>query len=74
MILGRSANLFLGVVTAGVGLVWGIAAYMGQPLPPELGGLVIAFMGTVIALIAGSDTLAVKKGIAANERLTLKGK
>ncbi len=74
MILGRSANLFLGLATAGVGLVWGVAAQMGQPLSPELAGLVIAFLGAVIAVIAGNDNLAVKKGEAASQRLALKGK
>jgi hypothetical protein len=72
MIFGRSANLYLGLVTAGVGLVWGVAAQMGTPLSPELAGLTIAFLGTVIALLAGSDTLAVKKGDAAAARLAVK--
>ena len=72
MIFGRSANLYLGLVTGGVGLVWGVAAQMGTPLSPELAGLVIAFLGTVIALLAGSDTLAVKKGDAAAARLAVK--
>ena len=74
MIAGRSANLFLGLATAAVALAWGIAAQMGTPLSPELAGLVIAFLGTVIALLASSDTLAVKKGVAASNRLAMKGK
>jgi hypothetical protein len=72
VILGRSANLFLGLATAGVGLVWGIAAQMGQPLSPELAGLVIAFLGAVIAVIAGNDNLAVQKGQAAAARIAAK--
>jgi hypothetical protein len=72
MILGRSANLFLGVITAGVGLIWGVAAQAGYPLSPELAGLVIAFLGAVIALLAANDTLAVKKGEAAATRLAAK--
>ena len=72
MILGRSANLYLGVVTAGVGLVWGVASYMGTVLPPELAGLVIAFLGAVIALLAANDNLAVVKGQAAATRLAAK--
>ena len=74
MILGRSANLFLGLATTGVALVWGVAAQMGQPLSPELAALVIGFLGACIALVAGSDSLAVKKGEAAANRLALKGK
>jgi hypothetical protein len=69
MILGRSANLFLGVITAGIGLIWGVAAQVGYPLSPELAGLVIVFLGAVIALLANSDTLAVRKGEAAATRL-----
>ena len=69
MILGRSANLFLGVITAGVGLIWGVTAQAGYPLSPELAGLVIVFLGAVIALLANSDTLAVKKGDSAAARL-----
>lgn len=72
MIFGRSANLFLGVVTAAVGFAWGVASYMGQPLPPELAAMLITLLGAVIALIAGSDTLAVKKGDAAAARLAAK--
>ena len=74
MILGRSANLFLGLATTAVALVWGIAAQMGQPLSPELAALVIAFLGAVIALVAGSDALAVKKGEAAAARMAARGK
>ena len=74
MILGRSANLFLGLATTAVALVWGIAAQMGQPLSPELAALVIAFLGAVIALVAGSDVLAVKKGEAAAARMAARGK
>lgn len=74
MILGRSANLYLGVVTAAVGLVWGVAAAVNTPFPPELAGLTITFLGTVIALLSGNDGLAVKKGEAAQARLASRGK
>ena len=72
MILGRSANLFLGLATTGVALVWGIAAQMGTPLSPELAALVVGFLGAVIALLASSDSLAVAKGDAAAARLAAK--
>lgn len=74
MILGRSANLFLGLATTAVALVWGIAAQMGQPLSPELAALVVGFLGAVIAVVAGNDGLAVRKGEAAAARMAASGK
>jgi len=74
MILGRSANLFLGLATTAVALVWGVAAQMGQPLSPELAALVVGFLGAIIAIFASSDSLAIAKGQAASDRLALKGK
>ena len=69
MIAGRSANLYLGLASAAIALVWGVAAATGTPFPPELAAVVLAFIGSVIALLAGSDTLAVRKGDAAARRL-----
>ena len=76
MILGRSANLFLGLATAAVALVWGIAAQAGTPLSAELETLLVAFLSACIVLVAGSDTMAVKKGDAAAARIAsrIKGK
>lgn len=74
MIFGRSASLYLGLATTAVALVWGVAAQMGTPLSPELAALVVGFLGAVIALLATNDTLAVKKGIAASDRLAAKGR
>ena len=72
MIAGRSANLYLGLASAAIALVWGIAAAMRTPFPPELAAVVLAFIGAVIALLAGNDTLAVRKGDAAARRLAVR--
>jgi uncharacterized protein YhhL (DUF1145 family) len=72
MILGRSANLYLGLASAAIALVWGVAAAVDTPFPPELAAVVLTFIGAVIALLAGNDTLAVRKGDAAARRLAVR--
>ena len=42
---------------------------MDTPFPPELAAVVLTFIGAVIALLMGNDTLAVRKGDAAARRL-----
>lgn len=55
MLLGRPVNLWLGVVTAGAGglSVALVAAGVDPALVANLVGAGVAFLGAVIALVAG---------------------
>lgn len=52
MILGRPADAFLAIVTSGVGFATLIAAALGYPIPPEIAGALLAFLGAIIAFVA----------------------
>lgn len=55
MILGRPTNLWLGLITAGVALVQGLAVTvfnMDAQQVATVGALVIAFLGAGVALVA----------------------
>jgi hypothetical protein len=57
MIFGRPTNLWLGLVTAGVALVQGLVVIFVPEADPQqvatAGALIVAFLGAVIALVAG---------------------
>lgn len=57
MIFGRPTNLWLGLVTAAVALVQGLIVIFVPGVDPTqiatAGALVVAFLGALIALIAG---------------------
>lgn len=67
MILGRSANLFLGVITAALNVAQ-LTHIGGFDLTTEALAAINILAGAVIALLAGSDTLAIAKGQAALTR------
>ena len=71
MILGRSLTLWTGAVAAvlNVLVLTNILVLTGDQV-----AAVNAAVFAVLAVIASSDTLAVKKGQAASTRLALKGK
>jgi hypothetical protein len=73
MIFGRSPNLFLGLLTAGLGLATLVSGQLGYPIPAEIVAATGTFLGALVAVIAGNDNLAVQKGLAAQARLDAKG-
>jgi hypothetical protein len=62
----------LGALIAGFGFVSLVSAQLGYPITAEIGAAFTGFLGAIIALIAGNDSLAVKKGVAAQARLDAK--
>ena len=69
MILGRSANLYIAVIAGALNL----AQLLGLiALSPDAIAAANVFAGACIALLAGSDSLAVSKGSAAAARLAAK--
>lgn len=67
MILGRSLTLWVGAATAIVNMLVVVGLI---PLSGEQVAAVNAAIATVLALLATSDTLAVRKGNAAADRIT----
>jgi hypothetical protein len=63
LILGRSPNLWLGAVTA----IWGVIVAV-EHIDPVIAGLVITAAGAIVALIAGSDSIQIAAGNAAQVR------
>ena len=63
LILGRSPNLWLGAINA----IWGIAVVVAN-ISPIVAGLVVVAIGAVVSLIAGSDSIQIASGNAAQAR------
>jgi hypothetical protein len=63
LILGRSPNLWLGAFTA----IWSVAVIIFK-LDPTVAAAVTAAAGAIITLVAGTDSIQIAAGNAAQAR------
>jgi hypothetical protein len=63
LILGRSPNLWLGAFTA----IWSVAVIVFK-LDPTVAAAVTAAAGAIITLVAGTDSIQIAAGNAAQAR------
>lgn len=69
LIFGRSPNLWLGFLLT----VYAVIAYLGQ-FPADLSTLIVAAIGALVALVAGTDRVQIAAGDAAKGRQAGKGR